>query len=215
MFLLRRPSPSQIDRFLDQSRALPLSNGPTLAERVRNGGKVDELVVTIGNGQADFERACIALKTWKQFDVGWVQAFPSQPSLEPGTNVAVQIQHLGIWSLNGARVLEMTSGVISRKTETPGVVSAKTTTGVSVSPEMTPEVIFGFSYGTLTNHAESGQELFEVSIDRLTGDVSYRIRAVSRPQSPLAWLGFPMVRVLQARFRRDSADAMKRAVSTL
>ncbi|HUQ89511.1 MAG TPA: DUF1990 family protein, partial [Vicinamibacterales bacterium] len=66
---------------------------------------------------------------------------------------------------------------------------------------------------TLPNHAESGEELFEVYIDPRTDDVIYRIRATSKPQSMLAWLGQPIVRVLQARFRRDSAAAMKRAIA--
>ena len=54
-------------------------------------------------------------------------------------------------------------------------------------------------------------ELFEVFIDRTTGRVMYRIRAVSWPQSPLAWLGQPVVRHLQARFRHDSASVMREA----
>jgi uncharacterized protein (UPF0548 family) len=72
---------------------------------------------------------------------------------------------------------------------------------------------FGFAYGTLTNHAECGEELFEVFIDS-SGDVLYRIRATSRPRAALAWLGQPIVRLLQAKFRRDSAAAMKRATSS-
>ena len=36
---------------------------------------------------------------------------------------------------------------------------------------------FGFAYGTLTNHAESGEELFEVFLDPQRADVIYRILA--------------------------------------
>ena len=70
---------------------------------------------------------------------------------------------------------------------------------------------FGFAYGTLTNHAESGEELFEVFVDARSADVMYRIRAVSRPQTILARTGGPFVRALQAHFRRDSVVAMKQA----
>lgn len=70
---------------------------------------------------------------------------------------------------------------------------------------------FGFANGTLTNHKEGGEELFEVFIDPQTDEVKYRIRAVSWPQVMLTRLGQPLVRMLQARFRRDSAEAMKRA----
>ena len=70
---------------------------------------------------------------------------------------------------------------------------------------------FGFAYGTLTNHAESGEELFEVCLNPDSGAVVYRIRAVSRPRAALARIGYPVTRWLQARFRRDSAEAMRRA----
>ena len=66
---------------------------------------------------------------------------------------------------------------------------------------------FGFAYGTLTNHAEAGEELFEVFMDPRTEDVMYRIRATSWPRATLARVGHPIVRALQARFRRDSAAA--------
>ena len=125
--------------------------------------------------------------TWKHFDIGWVHAFPRPRSIEAGTNVAVLIRHLGFWSLNGARVLGHVNG-----------------SGGGTA--------FGFVYGTLTNHAESGEELFEVSLDAQSGDVRYRIRALSWPQSMLARIGQPVVRLLQARFRRDSAAAMRRAM---
>ena len=82
MFLMRRPSAAVIDRFLDRSRQLPLSYGPTgIVRDPSDAGRFDEQVVTIGHGEADFERARIALSTWKHFDVGWVEAFAvSHPS---------------------------------------------------------------------------------------------------------------------------------------
>src|SRR5262249_12210980 len=138
------------------------------------------------NGAAAFERARLALTAWKHFNIGWVQVFPREASINTGTVVAVLIRHCGFWSLNGARVLYHVGGSGDQEA-------------------------FGVAYGTLTNHAESGEELFEVFIDRASGDVKYRIRAVSRPQVLLARVGQPIVRLLQARFRRDSAEAMKRA----
>jgi len=189
MFLLRRPSRREIERFLDRSRNLVLSYSPTgIARHQSAADRVSEHAVTIGHGEPDFERARLALAAWKHFDLGWVEAFPAQLSVEAGTDVAVLIRHLGFWSLNGARVLYQVGGFDGQDE-------------------------FGFAYGTLTNHAESGEELFEVSIDRQSGDVMYLIRAVSWPQSPLTWIGQPLVRLLQARFRQDSAIAMRRAIS--
>ncbi len=110
--------------------------------------------------------------------------FPRTASLEPGTVVAVLIRHLGFWSLNGCRVVYTRDG----------------------------DTRFGFAYGTLTNHAERGEELFEVTMEHETGEVTYRIRAASRPRAALAKAGYPIARLLQARFRRDSVRAMSSPV---
>ena len=58
-----------------------------------------------------------------------------------------------------------------------------------------------------------GEERFLVTWDRTTDRVMYEILAVSRPNYRLARLGRPYVRLLQARFRRDSCAAMIRAVN--
>ena len=187
MFLARRPSQKTIDRFLRGSQHLPLSYGPTgivRPEMVRKD--LDEAIVAVGRGTADFGRARSALMAWKQFDLGWVEAFPRNAPVVVGTVVAVLIRHLGFWSLNGCRVVYTVGG-------------------------LDDPARFGFAYGTLTNHAEAGEELFEVFIDPRTEEVMHRIRAASWPYATLARVGQPIVRVLQARFRRDSCAAMKRA----
>ena len=187
MFLARRPTRNVIDRFLRQSQDLPLSYGPIGIVRTRTADRdADEVTVTIGRGQADFERARAALLAWKQFDIGWVETFPRQAPLAVGTVVAVLIRHLGFWSLNGCRVLYSVG-----------------------SPRDVAR--FGFAFLTLPNHAESGEELFEVFIDPRTEDVLYRIRARSWPQATLTRFGQPIVRALQERFRVHSVAAMKLA----
>ena len=123
---------------------------------------------------------------WKQFDIGWVETFPRHAPIAVGTVVAVLIRHLGFWSLNGCRVVYCVG-----------------------DPEN--DVRFGFAYGTLPNHAEAGEELFEVFVDPQTDDVMYRIRATSWPRAMLARVGQPIVRALQSRFRSHSAAAMARA----
>ena len=157
MFLARRPSSNTIDRFLRESQTLPLSYGPTgivTANTVRED--LDEATVVIGHGKAAFERARAALIAWKQFDIGWVETFPPAAPVVSGTVVAVLIRHFGFWSLNGCRVLYSVGGLneVDR---------------------------FGFAYGTLTNHAESGEELFEVFIDPQTDEVD-----LSNPRDFLA-----------------------------
>ncbi len=87
---------------------------------------------------------------------------------------------------------------------------------VSCTPLASPtdSARFGFAYGTLTNHAESGEELFEVFLDpqRATSSTGFaRFVAAGR-----AGARRPTDRAaLQARFRRDSAEAMLRATRAL
>jgi uncharacterized protein (UPF0548 family) len=186
MFLGRRPSPLEIESFVAASRHLPLSYEPVgLARQTPAGFMTDRQVMVVGRGETAFERAKVALAAWRHFDLGWVELFPSRAPIGPGTVVAVLVRHLGFWSMNGCRVVYAIEG----------------------------DREFGFAYGTLTNHAESGEEIFTVSLCPETGEVSYLIRAVSRPWAALARLGYPVTRSLQARFRRDSCAAIARAIA--
>ena len=71
---------------------------------------------------------------------------------------------------------------------------------------------FGFAYGTMAEHAESGEERFTVEWDRDEDTVWYDILAFSRPRQMLARLGYPLSRLLQKRFAEDSKAAMLEAV---
>jgi uncharacterized protein (UPF0548 family) len=188
MFLARRPSRHEIEEFIARSRDLPLSYNPIgIAKESPDGFKVDEASGIVGHGQQDFARAKLALAEWRHFDFSWVELFPRGAAIEPGSVVAVLVHHLGFWSLNGCRVV-YTLG------------DQRTSLG------------FGFAYGTLSNHAELGEEIFEVSLVPDSEEVIYRIRAVSKARATLARLGYPLTRMLQARFRRDSIAAMRRAI---
>ena len=190
MFLRVRPSQPRIDDFLAQSRQLPLSYQPIgIAGLSPSEFRIDEVRCTLGHGSKIFTSAKAALLSWRQFDLGWVELFPRGAPIETGTVVVVMVNHLGFWSLNGCRIVH-TIGDRDSATQ------------------------FGFAYGTLTNHAERGEEIFEVSIDPTSQEVSYRIRAASKPRATLARVGYPLTRALQARFRRDSLAAMQRAVTS-
>ena len=188
MFLLHRPSAQDVERFLAASRDLPLSYDPVgLAKEGRAGFQLDEHSTIVGSGEAAFARATTALIEWRHYELGWLELSPKRASIAPGTVVAVSVRHLGFWSLNGCRVVYSIGN--------PG------------------DTTFGFAYGTLANHAEAGEEIFQVSFRPDTGDVTYLIRAASRPRLALARLGYPVVRLLQARFRRDSTRALRRAIA--
>ena len=188
MFLTRQPSSASIQQFLHESKILALSYEPVgIVSKVPAGYDVDEMAVVIGSGEAGFERAKAALMAWKHFDLDWARVCPEGAPIEIGTTVAVLVRHFGFWSLNGCRVLYFLGDRSHGST-------------------------FGFAYGTLANHAERGEEIFEVSLNRASQAVTYRIRAVSRPRAVLARLGYPATRMLQERFRRDSGEALRRAM---
>jgi uncharacterized protein (UPF0548 family) len=169
--MLHRPSAAEIDRFLNESRELPLSYEPVgLAQHGSSAFNTDELTTIVGQGEEAFVRAKRALASWKHFERGWVELFPKGASIAPGSIVAVLIQAVGLWSINGCRV----------------VYSVNSDDGYR----------FGFAYGTLTNHGESGEEIFEVSLRPETAQVRYVIRAVARPHAPLARMAYPVTRSL-------------------
>jgi uncharacterized protein (UPF0548 family) len=189
MFLIRRPSEDEIAEFLDQSRDLALSYDRVgIARQTPRGFNADLATAVIGRGPETFEHAKSALAQWRHYEMGWVELFPRGAAIEPGTVVAVLVRHLGFWSLNGCRVVY---GVGDRQT------------GSS----------FGFAYGTLTNHAELGEEIFEVIFEPESAEVVYRIQAVSKPHAALARVGYPLARYFQERFRRDSTSALRRAIA--
>lgn len=188
MFLTHRPSPLEIEEFINQSRQLSLSYQQVgIAQQSPPGFSIDEASGVLGQGRETFELAKLALTEWRHFELGWVELFPRGALIGPGTVVAVLVHHLGFWSLNGCRVVYGTG-------------------------DMKAGANFGFAYGTLADHAEMGEESFEVLLEPESEEVIYRIRAVSKPGAVLARIGYPITRVFQKRFRRDSIRALQRAI---
>jgi uncharacterized protein (UPF0548 family) len=83
---------------------------------------------------------------------------------------------------------------------------------VYVVNETEPARQFGFAYGTLPGHVETGEERFLVEWDPADNRVYYDILAYSRPHHFLTWLGYPLVRRAQKRFRHDSGAALRTVV---
>jgi uncharacterized protein (UPF0548 family) len=67
----------------------------------------------------------------------------------------------------------------------------------------------GFAYGTLPGHPEIGEEAFQV---RLTtaGQVRFRVRAFSRPATPLTRIAGPFGRMAQAYFTARYVRSVRR-----
>jgi uncharacterized protein (UPF0548 family) len=143
--------------------------------------------IKLGEGEAAFERARAALRCWEQFRLGWVEAWPPEAPIQAGAVVAVVARTFGLWWLNACRVVYVV--------DEPGPVSR-----------------YGFAYGTLPDHAGSGEERFLVGWDRASGEVWYDILAFSRPHIVLTRLAYPYLRLVQKHFGKESAAAMLRAV---
>lgn len=191
MFLLKEPADEAAQRFIGSQKDLPFSYKEVGASRedvVPPGYAVDRYRVKLGKGAGAYERGKEALRTWRQFDLGWVRLLPPKAPVEVGTTVGVLARHHGFWSLNTTRIIYLIeeSGEVER---------------------------FGFGYGTLPGHAERGEERFSLEWNREDDSVHYDVLAFSRPKHPLAWLGYPFVRVLQKRFAQDSKRTMVEAVN--
>jgi uncharacterized protein (UPF0548 family) len=187
MFFTRRPSDSRILEFLKAQRDQGFSYQHVGAtrEQAPPGFNVDRHQIQLGSGEAAFVRAKAATRQWKMFAMPWIQLFWPGAPIEIGSTVGVLVSHFGFWSLNAARI-------------------------VYTIDERDDPQRYGFAYGTLTGHAEIGEERFTVELRR-DRTVWYEIYAFSRPHG-LARCAYPFSRSLQRRFARDSLGAMRDAM---
>jgi uncharacterized protein (UPF0548 family) len=189
MLSLRKPTVDALRSFLAAQRGLPFTYGAVgaTAGTPPAGYVVDRTRVKLGEGEPAFLSAIAALRRWEQFKLGWVAAWPPDTPIREGEAVAVMGRAIGVWWLNACRVVYAVDEAGS-------------------APK------FGFAYGTLPGHVESGEERFLVEWDRGNDAVWFDILAFSRPNHALTRVGYPFVRRLQRRFGRDSAAVMLRAV---
>ena len=177
MFKITEPSDGDVANFISSQRNLDFTYpavGSTNATPPP-GFTVDHNRVQLGHGEATYKRAVEALKKWRHFELGWVAIVPRGVAIEVGATVAVKARAFGTWSLSAARVVYVIDE--SRR--------------------------FGFAYGTLPDHVECGEERF--LIEWLADDsVWYDIFAFSKPRHALVRLSFPLARLLQKRFARES-----------
>lgn len=183
---LHQPSSERLHALLESQRGEPLSYTYTGRVDLPPPGAfiVDDHRAWLGEGEAVWRRACVALDAWVMFPEWAVIHGPGCATQEPGTLVAMVTRICGLWWINPCRILRR---VDSDRTH-------------------------GFVYGTLPGHAECGEELFAVERDA-HGGVWYVIRAFSRPRHWMAWLGFPLARWWQLRFVRDSKQRMQEAAA--
>ncbi len=190
MLSLRKPSAESMRRFLAEQVQLEFSYAAVGATATTPpaGFVVDHTRLKLGEGEAVFHSAQAALRRWEQFRLSWVAAWPTDTPIRPGEVVAVMGWAVGFWWLNSCRI-------------------------VYVVDEAGPIAKFGFAYGTLPGHIESGEERFLIEWSRADDSVWFDILAFSRPNHFLIRRGYPLVRRAQKRFGREAAASMLRAVS--
>jgi uncharacterized protein (UPF0548 family) len=188
MWTLTRPGDEQVRAFLQRQAQEPFSYAEVGASATGPpaGWTVDHNRVRLGSGQAVFDAACEALRRWRQFPAPLTRICPPDAPLEPDITVAVLARAFGLWWLNAARI-------------------------VYAIDEAGPPRRFGFAYGTLPAHVESGEERFSVE-HHADDSVWYDILAFSRPRYWMTRLAYPMTRLTQKRFARQSKEAMLRCV---
>ena len=191
MFSLRKPTMGSVRRVLKRQAVLDFSYpavGATATSQPA-GYVTDRTRIMLGSGEPIFLAAKAALQRWEHFRLGWVEPWPPETPIQSGEVVAIMAWTAGLWTLNCCRIVYVVdeAGSITR---------------------------FGFAYGTLPGHVESGEELFQIEWDQNTNRVWYDILAFSRPNHFLTRLAYPLVRHTQKRFGRVSAAAMFRAVNS-
>lgn len=72
---------------------------------------------------------------------------------------------------------------------------------------------FKFAHCTLQGHTLAGEERFAVEWHQEDESVWYDIYTISRPATPLAAVSYPVIRLLQKRFQRDSFKAVTAAAA--
>jgi len=186
MISLRPPSAEGVRELLRAQSDAPFSYAEVGATRGTPPAGYTPMhrIAVLGRGEAVFHRAKHALVEWGPFKVSWVRPYP-QAAPARGVLIAVVVHLAGLWWKNVSRVIYTV--------DEPGA--------------------FGFAYGTLPTHAETGEELFLVELSPDTGEVTYKIQAFSRPRHPLARLAPPLARAAQRRFGTDSIAAMRNQVA--
>jgi uncharacterized protein (UPF0548 family) len=165
------PSRSELDRRLEDARESPLTYefvGATLSTPEQARPSETRRDLSLGSGEAVFERAAEALRLWlPQRNLGGF-VHPAEAPIVVGTTLLVVLKVGPVAVVIPNRIVEVVDDADR----------------------------FGFAYGTLEGHAERGEESFLVE-RRPSGEVCCTIRVDARPATTPARLAAPAVSWIQ------------------
>lgn len=139
----------------------------------------------VGVGRLRFDQVKDAIEQWAGHRRARAVLHPSKPELVAGTDVALGLRVGPIWVTAVCRIVEVVD-----------------------EPDR-----FGFAYGTLPDHPESGEESFLVIHDAASDQVRVQITAYSRPVALLAKLGGPFGRLFQRFMANRYVDGFAHSIS--
>jgi uncharacterized protein (UPF0548 family) len=185
MFSLRPLNPTQLEALLAKARfASPTYDeiGASRVDVLPKGYHHVRMEDRIGGADA-FELAATGLRTWVAHEGAGLRVYPKEPVAQGASVIAVT----SIGPMQMAAPCRIVA--VFKETDT-----------------------FGFSYGTLPGHPESGEESFVLE---RRGDATYFIvRAFSRPVDPLARLAGPIGRAVQRSVTGRYVSALRRFVES-
>ena len=185
MISLRRLDSAKIAALLASAQRASLTYpevGASRDEKLPNGYHHVRRRERIGQA-SDFDRAVTGLRTWAVQEGAGLRVFPSDP-VEPDATI------IAVTTIGPMRVV-VPCRIVS----------------VFKDPDS-----FGFAYGTLPGHPESGEESFVV--ERRDGATFFTVSAFSKPVDPLARLAGPAGRVVQRSVTRRYVNALRRYVES-
>ncbi len=184
MFVLGKLNEKPLEKVLAKARSNPLSYheiGQSTEDHLPNGYYHIEVRTQVGDG-SDFDRAKAGLKSWAVQHGAGAKVFPDIEVSQDAT-ILVILGLFPVYFIAPCRVVRIVD---------------------------TPDR-YGFAYGTIVGHLESGEELFLVE---RSGDRTYfLVRAFSRPGNVLVRLTGPISRAVQKYFTRRYVRAMINLVS--
>jgi uncharacterized protein (UPF0548 family) len=191
MILLNKPSKQEIDEFILGLKEQQLTYSPAGMTKdiglVPQGYVVDHNRIRLGEGASAFKQAIKALNNWQHFNLGWLNVSDPNTAIETGMQIGLLCSFASVWLLCACRV-------------------------VYVVNEDGPVKKYGFAYGTLPGHPETGEERFTIEWHDADNSVWYDLLAFSKPGNLLVTIGYPLTRALQKKFVKDSQRAMLDAV---